>query len=104
MRLVCMLASYPGHVGGLGMRLVCMYVCMYVSLVPRLRGRPGYKASMYVCMYCMFVVCMHVSLVPRPCERPGYEASMYVCMYVCMKALVLCLSCYTVFEGEFHQG
>ena len=45
-----MLALYPGHVGGLGTRLVCMYVCMYVnmhvSLVPRPRGRPGY--DMYV--------------------------------------------------------
>ena len=52
-----MLASYPGRVGGLGMRLVCMYVCM-------------------------FLVCLYVSLIPRPHGMPGYEASMYVCMYV----------------------
>ena len=76
MFVVCMhVSSYPGRMGGLGTRLVCMYVCMLASYP----GHVGGLGTRLVCMY----VCMYVSLVPRPHGRPGYEASMYVCMYVC---------------------
>ncbi len=72
------------------MRMLCLYVCMYVYMCRPWKHkwnlRSGWYCNRYVCMYVTMYVCTWAILeyINAICVLDGNAHVMYVCMYVCM--------------------